>query len=101
MPACKIIVGKMPGQAGVREIENVSLSNNMINRSSYDMPHDVVEVLHDKLKNNNFSIQVDESIDFTNKSYVVTLVRFVIDGEIKKKNLLKRAARNKHRARYI
>jgi hypothetical protein len=37
---------------------------------------------YDKQKNNSFSIQVDESTDFTNKSYVVAFVRFVNDGEI-------------------
>jgi hypothetical protein len=34
------------------------------------------------LKNNNFSTQVDESTDFTNKSYVVVFVKFVNDDEI-------------------
>jgi hypothetical protein len=46
------------------------------------MSHDAEEVLCDKLKNNSFSIQVDESTDFTIKSYVVTFVTFVNDGEI-------------------
>jgi hypothetical protein len=52
-------------------------------RHSDDMSHDAEEVLHDKLKNNSFSIEVDESTDFTNKSYVVAFVRFVNDCEIK------------------
>jgi hypothetical protein len=30
--------------------------------------HDAEVVWHDKLKNNSFSIQVDEATDFTNKS---------------------------------
>jgi hypothetical protein len=34
---------------------------------------------YDKLKNNSFSIQVDESTDLTNKIYVV---RFVNEGQI-------------------
>jgi hypothetical protein len=34
-----------------------------------------------KLENDSFSIQVHESKGFTNKSYVVTLVTFVNDGE--------------------
>jgi hypothetical protein len=46
------------------------------------MPHDAEEVLCDELKNNSFSVQDDESTDFTNKSYVVAFVRFVNDGEI-------------------
>jgi hypothetical protein len=39
--------------------------------------HDTEDVLSDKLKNNSFSIQVDESTDFTNKSYVVAFVKKV------------------------
>jgi hypothetical protein len=66
-----------------REIENVPLSNNTINRHTDDMSHDAEEVLRDKLKNNHFSIQVEESTDFTNKSYVIVFVRLVNDGEIK------------------
>jgi hypothetical protein len=46
------------------------------------MSHDAEEVLCDKLKNNSFSIQVDESPDVTNTIYVVAFVRFVNDGEI-------------------
>jgi hypothetical protein len=54
----------------------------MINRCIDDMSHGAEEVLSDKLKNNSFSIQIDESKDFTNISYVVAFVRFVNDVEI-------------------
>jgi hypothetical protein len=50
---------------------------------------------------NCFSLQVDESTDFTNKSYVVAFVRFVNDSEIHEDFLLQRAPQNKRRARYI
>jgi hypothetical protein len=46
------------------------------------MSHDGEEVLWNKLKNNNFSIQVDESTDFTNKCHVIPFVRCVNGGEI-------------------
>jgi hypothetical protein len=35
------------------------------------MSHDAEEVLCDKVKDNSFSIQVDGSIDFTDKSCIV------------------------------
>jgi hypothetical protein len=82
MPACKIIAGELLGRDAVREIENVPLSNSTINIHIDDMSRDAEEVLRDKLKNNNFSIQADESTDFTNKSYVAVFVRLVNDGEI-------------------
>lgn len=82
MPACKIIVSKMFGEEFVRKIENIPLSNNTISRRISDMSYDVEDFLCDKLKNSKFSIQVDESIDLTNKCYVVAFVRFVNEGEI-------------------
>jgi hypothetical protein len=67
MPAHKIVVGKMLRQDAVRKIEIFPLSNNMI---------DVLMTCHMKLERfyviNCFPLQVDESTDFTNKTYVVT-----------------------------
>jgi hypothetical protein len=54
----------------------------MINRCLDDVSHDAEGAFCDKPKNNNFSIQVDESTDFTNRSDVVAFVRFINDGEI-------------------
>jgi hypothetical protein len=41
MPANKFIVGKILKQDAVREIENVSPSNSMINRITDDMSHEL------------------------------------------------------------
>jgi hypothetical protein len=82
MPARKIILGKMLGQDAVREIENVPLSNSTINGRIDDMSRDAEVVLCDELKNNSFSIQVDEATDFTNESYVVAFLRFLNEGVI-------------------
>jgi hypothetical protein len=41
--------------------------------------------LYNKLKNNSFSSQVDESTDFTNKCHVIAFVIYVNDGEIQEK----------------
>jgi hypothetical protein len=48
------------------------------------MPHDADEDMCVNLKSNSFSIQVDESRDFTNKGYVAAFVRFANDDEIQK-----------------
>jgi hypothetical protein len=53
----------------------------MINRHIDEMSHGAENVLCGKLKNNSFSIQVDEPTDFTNKSYFAAFVRFVYGGE--------------------
>jgi hypothetical protein len=68
--------GKVLGQDALREIENVPFSNSTINRRAEYMSHDAEEDFCDKLKNNSFSIQVDESTNFTIKCYVVAFVRF-------------------------
>ncbi|CAI9714955.1 Hypothetical predicted protein [Octopus vulgaris] len=78
LPAGKIIVSKMLGQNTLQEIEYVPLSHTTASRCIDDMARDIEEVLHDKLKNSSFSIQVDESTDLTN-NYVV-FVRFVNEG---------------------
>jgi hypothetical protein len=68
----------------------------MIHRRTDHISHDAEEVLNDKLKNKSFSIQINESTYFINKSYVFTFIRFVSGVEIEKnffvaKSCLKRA----------
>jgi hypothetical protein len=65
------------------------------------MPYDTQEVLRDKLKNNSFSIQVYESTDFNNKSYVVVFVKFINDGEIQENVFCRKKLRETSTGRYI
>lgn len=92
---------QMLGQDAVREINNVPLSNSTRNIYIDDMSHEAEEILCNELKNNNLSVQVDESTNFTNKSYVVTFVRFINDVVIQDTFMLQRAARNKQGSRCI
>ena len=46
------------------------------------MSHCAGKVGYNKLKNNSFSLQVDESTDFTNNCHTIVFVRFVNDVEI-------------------
>jgi hypothetical protein len=71
MPPCKFIMSKMLGQDAAREIEKVPLSNSTISQRIDIMSRDAQEVFYNKLKNNRFSIQVDDSTDFTNKCHVI------------------------------
>lgn len=65
------------------------------------MSHHAEKVGYNKLKNNSFSLQVDESTDFTNKCHAIAFVGFVNDVETQEnfsaaKNCVKQA-----RTRYI
>lgn len=46
------------------------------------MSHDAEEALCNKLVNNCFYVQVDESTNFTNNSRTVAFLRFVNDREL-------------------
>jgi hypothetical protein len=76
MPACKIIVKKMIGKEAESEIDKVPVSNNTISRHVDDMSHDTEDVLSETLKNTNFALRVDESMDVTSKAQLLALVRF-------------------------
>lgn len=44
------------------------------------MSHDAEEALCNKLVNNCFYVQVDESTNFTNNCHTIVFLRFVNDG---------------------
>lgn len=46
------------------------------------MSHDAEEALSNKLINNSFSVQVDESRDFINNGHTAAFLRFVNDSEV-------------------
>lgn len=76
MPACKIIVRKL-----VRQDAGWKFEKDCDHQRIDDMSQDVVKVLYNKLENKGFTIQVDESTDFTNKCHSVAFVIFVNGDE--------------------
>lgn len=82
MPACKIIVGKVLGEDAVREIERVPLSSKVISQHVKDMSVKSEAALCERLRDSNFSIKVHTSGDSANKCHIITVVRYVNDGEI-------------------
>ena len=65
------------------------------------MAHDSEKVLCCKLKNSNFSIQVDESTDLANKCHVVAFGRFVNQVKFKKTSYVAKNCLNEQRNRFI
>lgn len=82
LPACKEIVKSMLGESAEKEVSRVPLSNNTISRRIDDMSSDikkhVSEILCDGRK---FSLQIDESIDISQKCQLLSYIRFIENNE--------------------
>jgi sarcosine oxidase delta subunit len=72
----------MTGKEADSEIDKVTVSDTIIRGSVDDISHGVGDVLYEILKNTNFTLQVDELTDTTNKAQLLVFVRFENEGEI-------------------
>jgi hypothetical protein len=60
----------------LRFYQDLPLSNNTVQRRIDDMAHDVEEKLHTRLRENKFSLQLDESTLRHSEALLLTFVRF-------------------------
>ncbi len=81
MPACKMIVRTMLGEAK-SELSKVPVSYNTISLRVDDLYNDISSTLSEILQNTNFALQVDESTDITGKAQLLAFVRFENEDEI-------------------
>ncbi len=70
MPACKIIVRTIVGEAE-SELSKVPVSDNTIIRCVDDLPNNISCSLSEALQSNNFAPQVDETTDITGKAQLL------------------------------
>jgi hypothetical protein len=63
--------------AAAKQLKNVPLSDNTIRIQ--DMAEDINEQLIEKLKGNNFAIQLDEATDSHNDAHLVCCVKFIVN----------------------
>jgi protein involved in ribonucleotide reduction len=61
------------------QLKNIPLSNHTISRRFQDISDNINDQLIDKLRNNNFAIQLDEATDSNKDAYLICYVRFM-DG---------------------
>ena len=69
----------------------------MISCHIEDIADDAEELWDDKLQNNSFQLQTDESTDFIGRCHVVAFVWFLQGGEFRENFLLHLACPNKQR----
>ena len=82
LPACKIMVKCMFGEKFEKELNNIPLSNDTINRRILDISKNIEGTVQKKISNSNFALTVDESTDISNKSHIIAFVRFIDGDEI-------------------
>ncbi|XP_072401098.1 zinc finger MYM-type protein 6-like [Diabrotica undecimpunctata] len=93
LPAVKEIVDTMFGPSQASQVTDaVPLSNNIVSRRIDEMGANVEDVLCNKLKSREFTVQLDESILSDSTALLLSYVRFIDDnGEMAEKMLFIRS----------
>ena len=72
------------GEASAKKMQQISLSNNTIQRRISNMSMDVKEQVLTEIKASPFfSFQLDESTDVSSCSQLLVFVRYINSGDIK------------------
>lgn len=73
----------MFGSEAVAQIQNISLSNNIIRRRIQDMSQGIEKCWRKKIKGSNgFWVQTDEFTDTSGKCYLVEFICFVDNDNV-------------------
>jgi hypothetical protein len=83
LPAAKAMVSAMVGEKAAKDLNFVALSNDTAKKRIDKISDSVKEQLIERMcKSLNYSLQVDESTDFANKSHLLCYVRYEFEGKI-------------------
>ncbi|XP_050528101.1 SCAN domain-containing protein 3-like [Daktulosphaira vitifoliae] len=78
LPALKEIIDTMQGEGTSNKvIKSISLSNDTVSKKIDEMADDIENKLINYLRENNFSLQIDESTVSDNKAILLAYVRFI------------------------
>jgi len=81
LPSAIDMCREVLAEVAASKLELVSLSNNMIMRRIIEMSDDIECQLLERIKSSPYySIQLDESTDFTNVALLLVFVRYCADG---------------------
>jgi predicted CoA-binding protein len=83
LPAAKAMVSAMVGEKAVKDLNLLELSNNMVKKRVDKITDNMKEQFIEGIcKSQNYSLQVDKSTDFANKSHLLRYVRYEFEGKI-------------------
>jgi len=82
LPACCEIVNIMFGENAKKEVMQIPLSNNTIQRRIIDMASDIESRVACIIHNTHFALQIDESTDISGKANLLAFIRFVKEDKI-------------------
>ncbi|CAN7945441.1 unnamed protein product [Ixodes hexagonus] len=75
LPAAIDIVSAMLGESSAEQIRSVPLSDNTVARRICDMSEDTEDQLLEKLRDNRFTLQVDEATDSAKDCHLIAYIR--------------------------
>jgi hypothetical protein len=83
LPAAKATVCAMVGEKAAKDLNLVALSNDTAKKRTDKISDNVKEQLIERIcKIQNYTLQVDESTDFANKSHFLCYVRYEFEEKI-------------------
>jgi phenylalanyl-tRNA synthetase alpha subunit len=83
LPSAKAMVSAMVREKAAKILNLVALSNDTVKKRIDKISDNVKEQLIERIcKSQNYSLQVNESTDFANKSHLLCYVRYEFEGKI-------------------
>ena len=87
MPCAIEIVREMQGDQKAKALTQIPISNDSVKRRISSMSADILEQCTARLRNNDFAIQLDESIDVSKMSHLLAFVRYMWENELQEEFL--------------
>ena len=90
MPAAKVLVKHVIGDEAVSNLNNISLSNNAIQRRTTERSTDINKQVITEVQSSKygFAIQLDETTDVSNCAQLLVFVHYATKDSIRSKLLL-------------
>ncbi|XP_064101718.1 zinc finger BED domain-containing protein 5-like [Macrobrachium nipponense] len=81
-PAALAMCRAIHGEKMARELESIPLSNNTVGRRIHEIASDILIQLMERVKNINYSLQLDESTEISSSSQLIAFIRYSFNGKL-------------------